>query len=135
LQGEHGVGRVIARPFTGKPGSFRRTQGRRDFSLEPTGPTILDVLTGSGFPVVSVGKVWDIFAGRGIGRAYGAASNEEAMASLLQALAETRPPAFIFANFIDFDSLWGHRNDPPGYAAALEAFDQQLPALQQALGP
>lgn len=135
LQGEHGVGRVIARPFTGKPGAFRRTADRRDFSLPPVGPTLLDALHDAGFNTVSVGKVWDVFAGRGIRHRYDAANNEEAQAALLAALRDHQGPGLVFANFIDFDSLWGHRNNPGGYAAALEAFDRWLPQLQEALGP
>jgi len=135
LQGRHGVGRVIARPFVGEPGRFRRTANRRDFSLPPPAPTILDHLTEAGWAVTAVGKIDDIFVGRGIGRHYPAANNEEAVDGLLRALAENPEPGLFFVNCVDFDTLWGHRNDPEGYAAALEAFDRRLPEIQGALGP
>lgn len=135
LQGEHGVGRVIARPFTGRPGSFRRTGGRRDFSLEPPRPTLLDHLTGAGIPVFAVGKVGDIFAGRGISEARPTRDNMETVDATLAYLRAAPAPSLIFANCVDFDTVWGHRNDPRGYAKALEAFDRRLPELLQALGP
>lgn len=134
LQGRHGVGRVIARPFTGEPGRFQRTPRRKDFSLPPVGRTILDVLSEAGFSVTSVGKIWDIFAGRGIGRAFKASNNDEALTALLEALHAVPDPGLIFVNCIDFDSVWGHRNDPRGYAQALEALDRRIPQVQEAMG-
>ena len=119
LQGEHGVGRVIARPFTGEPGRFQRTADRRDFSLEPPSPTILDVLSAQGVPVTSVGKIWDIFAGRGIGHAIPASNNEEAVDGLVAALRNGPADGLIFVNCVDFDTVWGHRRDPHGYARTL----------------
>lgn len=135
LRGEHGVGRVIARPFTGRPGAFRRTAGRKDFSLEPPRPTLLDHLTGAGIPVFAVGKVGDIFAGRGISEARPTRDNMETVDATLAYLRAAPAPSLIFANCVDFDTVWGHRNDPRGYAKALEAFDRRLPELLQALGP
>lgn len=135
LQGEHGVGRVIARPFTGRPGAFRRTEGRKDFSLEPPRPTLLDHLTGAGIPVFAVGKIGDIFAGRGITEGRPTAGNMETVDVTLEYLGSAPAPSLIFANCVDFDTIWGHRNDPEGYARALEAFDRRLPELLAGLRP
>lgn len=128
LQGEHAVGRVIARPFTGTPGRFTRTPRRHDFSLAPIGPTVLDALTVAGHDVVSIGKIKDIFAGRGITRSVPTSNNEEGITAVCHALDDTQH-GLIFANLVDFDMLYGHRNNPQGYAAALEAFDERLPEI------
>jgi len=133
LQGEHGVGRVIARPFTGEPGSFKRTDGRKDFSLPPPRPTVLDRLSERGVHVHAVGKISDIFAGRGIHTAVHTKDNMDTVDKTLKAMAEIGEPAMIFANCVDFDSVYGHRNDAPGYARALEAFDARVPELLGAL--
>lgn len=133
LVGEHGVGRVIARPFVGEPGSFRRTAARKDFSLAPPEPTLLDHAVAAGIEVVAVGKVTDIFAARGITRSLPSADNSETIQATLHALDTTPGPAIIFANCVDFDSLYGHRNDPVGYAKALEDFDAAVPRLTGAL--
>ncbi len=125
------VGRVIARPFTGRPGSFRRTAGRRDFSLPPPGPTLLDDLAAAGLPVVAVGKIKDIFTGRGVTAHVPASGNE----GILEAVIKTASAAdrgLVLGNLVDFDMLYGHRNDPSGFARALEAFDRELPRLRQA---
>ncbi len=132
LQGEHGVGRVIARPFVGKPGSFKRTERRRDYALAPTGPTILDALQKAGLVTIGVGKIHDIFAGVGVTRSIKAKNNMQAVQGILEAL-EMDEEGLVFANLIDFDMLYGHRNDPKGYAEALETFDTQVPRLVQAL--
>lgn len=132
LQGEHGVGRVIARPFAGKPGRFHRTERRHDYALKPTGPTILDALGQAGAAVIGVGKIYDIFAGVGVGQSIGAKNNKQAVKGIHEALALDRA-GLIFANLIDFDMLYGHRRDPRGYAAALEAFDACVPDLVRAL--
>ncbi|MGN1096147.1 MAG: phosphopentomutase [Eubacteriales bacterium] len=126
LTGEHGVGRVIARPFSGKPGEFFRTPDRRDFSIEPTGTTLLDELKENGFDVISVGKISDIFAGRGITKAVPSHGNKECMAAALRLTGEDFR-GLCFVNLVDFDSKYGHRNDIPGYAAALSEFDMWLP--------
>ena len=123
-----GVGRVIARPFVGAPGAFRRTANRHDYALEPTGETLLDHLTRQGLAVVSIGKVNDLFAGRGIPRAIHTASDAEGMDRLDEVMGETAE-GFIFMNLVDFDTLYGHRNDMAGYAANLEEFDQRLSRL------
>ena len=123
-----GVGRVIARPFTGEPGSFTRTPDRRDFSLAPTGRTLLDALKDAGLDVISVGKIVDIFAGRGITRAIRTHSNREGM-DATRGLLETDFHGLCFLNLVDFDMLWGHRQDVDGYAAGFSAFDRWLPAF------
>jgi len=128
LTGEHLVGRVIARPFEGSPGSFRRTQRRRDFTLPPVGKTVLDQVAESGREVVGVGKIEDIYAGRGITRAIHSRSNRETVEVLEEEL-DTRREGLLLANLVDFDMLYGHRNDPQGYARALEEFDASLPGI------
>ena len=122
LTGEHAVGRVIARPFEGEPGHYRRTSRRRDFSRVPHAPTVLDRLHDAGQRVVTVGKVDDLFAGRGISDAIHTTSNEEGEMVLLD-LAKRPGEGLVFANLVDFDTQYGHRNDPSGFARALEKFD------------
>jgi len=134
LTGEHAVGRVIARPFTGERGSYRRTARRRDFSLAPVGPTYLDLLTAAGVPVVGVGKVGEIFAQRGVGIDDHTTSNEAGLAACLAHLHDM-DRGLLFANLVDFDMIWGHRNDVGGFAAGLLAVDGQVPALLAALRP
>ena len=134
LRGEHEVGRVIARPFEGAPGSFRRTPDRHDFSVLPPHPTVLDLLAEAGREVRAVGKVADIFAGRGVTKSRTTRSNEEGVAAVVEELAAI-DRGLVFANLVEFDSSFGHRNDPAGYAAALEAFDRRLPEITGALGP
>ena len=119
------VGRVIARPFVGSPGAFTRTANRHDYALDPAGETLLDLLAGRGTAVVSVGKIADLFAGRGTGRAMHTSSDAEGMDHLEAAMSDT-PAGLIFANLVDSDALYGHRNDVSGYAANLEKFDQRL---------
>lgn len=133
LSGKHGVGRVIARPFAGEAGAFYRTADRRDFSLEPHGQTLLDALSSAGHDVISVGKISDIFAGRGITEAVTAHGNEECMAASV-ALAERDFRGLCFINLVDFDMKYGHRNDIDGYAAALSRFDAWLPGFMEKLG-
>jgi len=132
LTGEHGVGRVIARPFTGKPGNFKRTARRKDFSLSPPQETILDLLEKKGIPVTAVGKIKDIFAGRGIAEAIHTQDNTDGVDKTLQCMRDGRE-GLIFTNLVDFDMLYGHRNNPEGYAAALEEFDRRLPEIKGAL--
>jgi phosphopentomutase len=132
LSGEHGVGRVIARPFEGAAGSFVRRPERRDFSVPPPGETILDRLLTAGVPVFGVGKIQDIFSRQGITEARYSDTNDHGVDLTIEYLR--RPaPAFVFSNLVDFDSKYGHRNDPAGYAAAIEAFDRRLPELIAAL--
>ncbi len=129
-----GVGRVIARPFVGGPGAFRRTPNRRDFALSPFAPTLLDRVKDTGRPVVAIGKIEDLFAGRGITTAVHTASDDQGVDEVLRAMAET-PRSFIFANLVDFDTQYGHRNDVTGYAANLERFDARLGELLPRLAP
>ena len=128
LKGEHGVGRVIARPFAGETGRFYRTKNRHDFSLEPPGITMLDQLKEEGYDVISVGKIVDIFAERGITEFVRTAGNEEGMEKTLEYM-EKDFEGLCFINLVDFDMLYGHRNDVDGYAKALTYFDQQVPKL------
>ena len=123
-----GVGRVIARPFVGTEGRYARTANRRDFALTPFAETALDRLTGKGVPVLAIGKVEDLFAGRGISSAVHTKSDEDGMNEVFRAL-DSQPTGLIFANLVDFDTVYGHRNDVAGYAANLERFDARLAAL------
>jgi phosphopentomutase len=120
-----GVGRVIARPFVGTPGTFSRTANRKDYALPAPGTTLLDALSGAGWPVIAVGKIEDLFAARGITRAIHTASDDEGM-DVIERMMEETERGLIFANLVDFDTQYGHRNDPYGYAANLERFDARL---------
>ena len=124
----YGLGRVIARPFVGQPGHFTRTSNRRDFAMRPTDKTVLDHLESAGIPTIAIGKVDDLFTGRGISRAVHTASDEEGMNAVAAEMSST-PRGLIFANLVDFDTLYGHRNDPSGYARNLERFDSRLKDL------
>ncbi len=134
LQGEHGVGRVIARPFVGNAPEFVRTANRRDFSLLPPRDTLLDALAAAGQTVWAVGKIDDIFAGRGVTRSTLTHSNEEGMAVAMEAV-DTAFQGLCFINLVDFDSQYGHRQDVDGYATALAAFDRWLPGFMQRMKP
>lgn len=125
LKGKHAVGRVIARPFAGTAPEFTRTINRHDFSLEPPRKTILDALTEANKEVIGVGKIYDIFAGKGIARTFKNEGNEKNMLRTLKQLEEDFE-GLCFVNLVDFDMLYGHRNDVAGYTAALNAFDVQL---------
>jgi phosphopentomutase len=130
------IGRVIARPFVGEDsGDFMRTSHRRDYSVPPPEPTLLDRLTKRGSRVIGIGKVGDIFAHRGVSEEIKVASNDAAFDATLAALARLGRGDLLFVNFVDFDSLYGHRRDVAGYAAALEAFDRRLPELEERLKP
>ena len=129
-----GVGRVIARPFVGQPGSFQRTANRRDFALTPFAPTLLEHLKDAGHAVVAIGKVEDLFAGRGITSAVHTKSDDDGMTEVERAMSTTAA-GLIFANLVDFDTVYGHRNDVAGYAANLERFDARLAALLPRLTP
>ena len=132
LTGPHAVGRVIARPFEGSPGGFARTIRRRDFSLLPPGPTLLDLVAQAGLDVMGCGKIDDIFAMSGITLTRHVSGNDGIFDAVLAFLDEGRP-GLIFANLIDFDMKWGHRNDVEGFARGLEHVDQRLPELLQRL--
>lgn len=133
LTGKNGVGRVIARPFVGENGSYTRTSGRHDFSLEPPGTTCLDLLEKAGFSVLSVGKIVDIFAGRGITEYVRTQGNEDGIEKTLAYMRKDFT-GLCFTNLVDYDMLYGHRNDVDGYAKALSYFDQRLPELMDSLG-
>jgi phosphopentomutase len=132
LTGEHAVARIIARPFTGTPGNFRRTPQRHDFSLPPPQPTVLEAVADRGFAVVGIGKIHDIFSGRGITRSIPALDNADNFRKTVEAVREMAP-GLVFTNLVDFDTLYGHRNDPGGFARALEEFDATLPELLDAI--
>jgi phosphopentomutase len=134
LRGPAEVGRVIARPFTGAPGHFARTANRHDFAVPPPDGMLLDRLAGRGVPVASVGKIFDVFLGRGIGESAKTGNNCDGMAKTLEAM-ENCESGLIFVNLVDFDQLYGHRNDVAGYGAALEEFDRWLPQFRAALLP
>ena len=123
-----GVGRVIARPFVGTPGAFTRTANRRDFALEPFADTLLDYLKAAGTPVVGIGKIEDLFAGRGLTRALHTVSDDDGMDCVERELAVTSE-GLIFVNLVDSDTQFGHRNDAAGYAANIERIDARLTAL------
>jgi phosphopentomutase len=128
LQGPNEVGRVIARPFTGKPGSFVRTANRKDYAVPPPEGMLLDALHGKDVPVYSIGKIADIFLGRGITHSVKTKNNEDGMAKTAEIMA-VQKNGLIFVNLVDFDQQYGHRNDVEGYAKALEAVDRWLPSL------
>jgi phosphopentomutase len=130
------IGRVIARPFVGhSAGTFRRTGDRRDYSVPPPAPTLLDRASQAGRDVITVGKIADIFAHSGTGRVLKADGNAALFDRTLEGIAALADGGLLFANFIDFDTIHGHRRDPAGYAAALEAFDARVPEIQAALKP
>ncbi len=128
----HAVGRVIARPFIGTKGHFIRTSNRRDYSRD-FGPTLLTELTRQKIEVIGIGKIEDIYGGHGITRGIHTTDNEDGVDQILAAMEQTKGPALIFTNLVDFDMLYGHRNDPIGFGHAIEAFDRRLPELLQRL--
>lgn len=132
LDGPNRVGRVIARPFTGTPGNYRRTERRHDYAVEPPRPMLLDVLAERTIPVFGVGKIHDIYNGRGVANYVTTKHNADGMAKLTEALAR-QPDGLIFANLVDFDMLYGHRKDVEGFARSLEEFDALLGPLLNAL--
>jgi phosphopentomutase len=128
LRGRHEVGRVIARPFDGSPGNFTRTANRHDYAVPPPGGMLLDQLADRHIPVYAIGKISDVFLGRGITRSVKTKNNADGMEKTLCAMGEQKD-GVIFVNLVDFDQQFGHRNDVEGYAAALEAVDQWIPKL------
>jgi len=133
LAGPHRVGRVIARPFVGTPGAFTRTHRRHDYTVPPDGPTLLDTLQAGGRRVYGIGKIEDLFSGRGVAKAVHTENNRDGLEKTVAALAGSGDD-FIFTNLNDFDTKYGHRNDPVGYARALEELDSFVPALLAGLG-
>jgi phosphopentomutase len=132
LSGEHNVGRVIARPFIGHPGAFQRTDRRRDLSAPPPDLTLLDHVKRAGQSVCAIGKIEDIFAGQGITRAVHTHNNMDGVDKTLEAMRDAGP-GLVLTNLVDFDMIYGHRNDVQGYADALRAVDARVPELLQAL--
>ncbi|HZT31851.1 MAG TPA: phosphopentomutase [Bryobacteraceae bacterium] len=132
LRGPHEVGRVIARPFVGAPGAFTRTPNRKDYAVPPPAGMLLDQLADHRVPVASVGKIYDVFVGRGIGPHQKARNNADGMARTL-ATMDQAAEGLIFVNLVDFDQQFGHRNDVEGYARAIEEFDAWLPAFEERL--
>ncbi|MCA1727358.1 MAG: phosphopentomutase [Actinobacteria bacterium] len=133
LRGPNEVGRVIARPFEGPPGAFVRRPERRDYSIPPPRPTLLEQVRGAEVPVYGVGKIRDIFVERGLSEATYSESNDDGVDKTLEYLSRSGP-SLVVANLVDFDSKYGHRNDPEGYARCVEAFDVRIPELLDGLG-
>ncbi|MFC5531678.1 phosphopentomutase [Cohnella yongneupensis] len=133
LADEYAVGRVIARPYVGSPGAFKRTSNRHDYAVKPPQPTVLNVLKQAKKDVVAVGKINDIFSGEGITKAISTKSNEDGIAVTIREM-KSDFDGLLFTNLVDFDSLYGHRRDPEGYGRALEVFDRALPELMEATG-
>jgi len=129
-----GVGRVIARPFVGSAGAFTRTANRHDYALEPFSDTLLDLMSRAGVPVTAIGKTADLFARRGIQRSVPTSSDQGGIEAIVEVMNE-QDDGLVFANLVDFDTQYGHRNDVPGYAANLERFDEQLSAVLAHLRP
>jgi phosphopentomutase len=134
LRGEHAVGRVIARPFDGEPGSFFRTKERRDYALPPAGPTVLEALDKAGVRTLGVGKIEDIFSRRGLSGSDHTGDNESSLEATVAFLRQADGPTLVFANLVDFDMVYGHRRDATGYARCLERLDARLPAVVAELG-
>jgi phosphopentomutase len=132
LEGEHHVGRVIARPFAGERGSFARTPDRRDLAVPPPRPTVLDFVHTAGIPVYGVGKIADLFSGQGLTESHYSGSNDHGLDLTLEYL-ERPAPSLVFTNLVDFDTKYGHRNDAKGYAECTEALDRRVPELERAL--
>jgi phosphopentomutase len=129
-----GLGRVIARPFVGRPGGFTRTAHRHDYAMPPRGDTLLDRLTATGIQVTAIGKIRDLFAGKGIHESYSTSSDADGM-DQVRAQMDRQDRGLIFANLVDFDTMYGHRNDVAGYASNLERFDRRLAELLPTLRP
>ncbi len=134
LEGPHRVGRVIARPFTGTPGSFRRTERRHDYAVEPPRPMLLDVLAEGNVPVLGIGKIHDIYNGRGVQNYLTTKNNADGMEKLHAALRQ-QTSGLVFANLVDFDMLYGHRKEVEGFARSLEEFDAMLSSLLDQMQP
>jgi phosphopentomutase len=132
LRGEHEVGRVIARPFVGEPGAFRRTENRHDYAVPPPRDMLLPTLSATGLDVVAVGKISSIYDAAGVTRELPGKNNDQSIDQTVEAL-KSGARGLIFSNLVDFDMLYGHRRDPEGYARALEHFDARLPEIAEAL--
>ncbi|XOK63814.1 phosphopentomutase [Paenibacillus elgii] len=133
LEDPYTVGRVIARPYVGTPGAFKRTPNRHDYAVKPPAPTVMNQLKDAGFDCIAVGKINDIFDGEGVTRALPTKSNLDGIQKTIDAMGESFQ-GLLFTNLVDFDSLYGHRRDPEGYAMALNEFDEWLPKLMERVG-
>lgn len=133
LDERYAVGRVIARPYVGKPGAFERTANRHDYAVKPPAPTVMNALQDGSFDVIAVGKINDIFTGEGVTKALPTKNNEDGIDKTVQMLGEPFN-GMLFTNLVDFDSLYGHRRDPEGYGEALMAFDKRLPEIMERIG-
>nr|BCX01927.1 MAG: phosphopentomutase [Bacteroidota bacterium] len=134
--GPHAVGRVIVRPFAGTSGAYQRINAlRRDYALRPPKPLVMERLQQAGIRTIGIGKIGDLYAGVGFDVLYKTGSNQEGIARTREVLWEQQGPALVMTNLVDFDQLYGHRNDPRGFREALEAFDRALPEILQALRP
>lgn len=133
-QGEFAVGRVIARPYMGEPGAFKRTPNRHDYAVKPPEPTVMNHLKDAGYDVIAIGKINDIFDGEGVTKTTSTKSNLDGIQKTIEVLGEPFK-GLAFTNLVDFDSLYGHRRDPEGYGRALEEFDSYVPQLKATLGP
>jgi phosphopentomutase len=131
--GDDRVGRIIARPFTGSNGNYSRTPNRKDFAVEPPGETLLDVLSKNDVDTISIGKIDDLFSGRGLRERIHTKSNAEGIKKIVE-VGSTMEAGLLMANLVDFDMLYGHRQDPKGFAVCLEEFNRSLPDIQQCLG-
>ena len=129
------IGRVIARPFEGSPGNFKRTYERHDFAMEPHSPTLLDDAKEAGLPVVAIGKIEDLFASRGVTTAIHTEGDEDGLRKTVEAMQTRTEKGIIFTNLVDLDMTYGHRENPEGYATGLRLIDSYVPALVEALGP
>lgn len=134
LKGEHAVARVIARPFVGTPGAFVRTGNRRDFSVDPFGPTMLDVLRENGVHTIGIGKIEDIFNHRGLSASVHPSGNAACLDALCNTLRDPKFSGLAFVNLVDTDMAYGHRRDPQGYANCLQEFDDRLPEIMRLIG-
>ncbi len=134
LTGPNAVGRVIARPFDGEPGSFFRTKERRDYALPPAGPSVLEAVEKAGVRTLGVGKIEDIFSGRGLVGSDHTGDNQSSLDATVRFLRDAEAPTFVFTNLVDFDMVYGHRRDAPGYARCLEELDARLPEVVAQLG-
>ncbi|NQX58936.1 phosphopentomutase [Paenibacillus qinlingensis] len=134
MQDEFAVGRVIARPYLGSPGAFKRTPNRHDYAVKPPEPTVMNQLKDAGLDVIAIGKINDIFDGEGVTKATSTKSNLDGIQTTIDVLG-TSFKGLAFTNLVDFDSLYGHRRDPEGYGKALEEFDAYVPQLKAGLGP
>jgi phosphopentomutase len=134
-KGEHAVSRIIARPFIGSPGSFSRTERRKDFSLAPSGDTLLDLAKAQGIGVVGIGKIEDIFVHRGLTESYHTGNNHASLEQIEKVLRKTKDSTLVFVNLVDFDMVYGHRRNVEGYAKSLVDFDAFIPRIMDLMTP